>query len=64
MRTREKNFLDIDALKEVYSFQVLWKGKWMFVSDGKGGPLRFDSSQARDEARDEARKQPAPEEKP
>ena len=58
MRTRNKSFLDIEKLKEVFSFQIFWKGTWMFVSDGKGGLLKFASAKDRDAARAEYRKKP------
>lgn len=58
MRTREKDFVDVERLKSVYSFQIFWKKAWMFVSDGAGGLLKFETREARDAARAEYRKKP------
>lgn len=58
MRTREKNFVDVDRLKTVFSFQINWKGKWCFVDDGNGGLMKFDTREACNAARAEYRKKP------
>lgn len=58
MRTREKNFVDVEKLKSVYSFQIHWKGAWMFVSDGKGGIKKFETREECNAARAEYRKKP------
>ena len=58
MRTREKNFVDLERRKTVFSFQIHWKGAWMFVSDGAGGLLKFETREACNAARAEYRKKP------
>jgi hypothetical protein len=58
MRTREKNFVDGEKRKIVYSFQILWKGEWLFVSDGKGEIKKFETRKECDVARAEYREKP------
>jgi len=50
MRTREKNFVDVEKLRTIYSFQIKWKGKWVFP--GKNGEIqKFETREACDQAR-------------
>ncbi len=58
MRTREKNFLDVERLKTVFSFQIQWKGKWCFPTGADGQLQKFETREACNAARAEYRKKP------
>jgi hypothetical protein len=57
MRTREKNFVDVERLKTIYSFQIWFKRKWCFPLVGNT-VMRFETREACDAARAEYRKKP------
>ena len=59
MRTREKNFVDVERLKTVFSFQVYTGKKWRFVVGKDGEIKKFETREACNAARAEWRKKPA-----
>ena len=59
MRTRNYDFLDMDTMQPLYSFQARLGDKWCCVHDN-GKPCLYTTQAERDAARAAMRKRPEP----